>query len=356
MNNQHSSPSVLPTRTSPMTCAIVGCGRIAERHIKALDALPAHYTLTCAVDPNPSRRAAMHVPCVSSLNALLKAHSPEIIIICSPSGSHADQIERALRSGAHVVCEKPLAMSALRAHALDARARDLSRLLVPCYQTRALPSFQHLLAALERDALGPLHTVNMTLQWCRPQHYFDEEPWRGTLTGDGGVLVNQASHLLDWMMAVVGHAGIEQVFAWEQVLRRDIAAPDSVTMCWRGPSAQGTLSASVLAAPANFEATLTVLGDRGSVQLGGPHGHHITRWDVPDEPLDYDAINARTDAHKALGHLPLYESLVAWLSGERLDELEAMRQGALDVARCVDAVRASAQLERPVLWPMELDS
>jgi UDP-N-acetyl-2-amino-2-deoxyglucuronate dehydrogenase len=342
-----------------MTCAIVGCGRIAARHITALDALPTHYTLICAVEPDAARRATMHVPCFSSLKELLAAHSPDIVIICSPSGSHADQIERAIRAGAHVVCEKPVAMSARRASALDALARAHGRLLVPCYQTRLLPSFMHLLNTLDRGALGPLHTVNMSLQWCRPQRYFDEEPWRGTLTGDGGVLINQASHMLDWMMAVVGYVGISQIFAWEQVLRRAIAAPDSVTMCWRGPGAQGTLSATVLAAPSNFEATLTVLGDLGSVQLGGPHGHHVIRWDVPDghmSPLACEVFNASVDQHNARGHLPLYEALGAWLVGERLPLLESMRQGALDVARCVDAVRASTQLERPVRWPTELDS
>lgn len=344
-----------PSHTPPFRVALVGCGRIAAKHLDALAALPECFSLCAVVEPEVERfQGDRGVGRFASLEVLLAHEVPELVVICSPSGEHAAQAERALLAGAHVLCEKPIGMSLPEVDALIDLAKKQDRLLIPCHQTRVLPSFVALLDAVSSGELGALHTVNMTLQWSRPQRYFDEESWRGSLQSDGGVLLNQASHLLDWMLSVIdAGAEMSEIFAWERVLRREVEAPDHVVMCWRGPRAQGTLQATVLAEPRNFEAALTVMGDAGTIQLGGMHGRLITRWEVPDAPRDADEImriNELTSAHLLSGHKPLYEAVASWLSGERRERLEPFLRGARDVAQCVDLVRTSSMESRPMAW------
>ena len=341
----------------PASTLLVGFGRIGARHLACLEARPEAFSLIGVVEPCwPPQARVPALARFESLKLAMARARPELVVIASPSGAHAAQARLALKAGAHVVCEKPLAMSAAEAEALLALARRHDRLLIPCHQTRLMPGFERLEAAVAGGALGRLHAVNLSVQWARPQRYFDQAPWRGLSEQGGGVLMNQASHLLDRMLALMPCEQLEQIVAWSRTLRREIKAPDSVAAICRWPGGMATVSANVLAEPANFEATLTALGSGGSAQLGGERGERITRWEVPSLALssrELEAINRLAEEDADASRHRFYEALALWLGGEDTERLEALQRGAVQTLRFIERVEASSRANAPVSWHNE---
>ena len=352
----------------PLRTLLVGAGRIARRHITALAQLPEHFSLVGLVDPrfgdgeleqNQGDVWLASLPRYTSFDAdLLAHHAPDLVVLCSPSGIHHAQAHLALSSGAHVLCEKPVALSSAALHDLLSLASRSRRLLIPAHQTRTYPCFTHLRRWLHHDhLLGQLHTVNLSLQLSRPQSYFDEVPWRGSRSQDGGVLWNQAIHLVDWVVDLVGHAP-EQIFSLQPTLRRQIEAPDHASLLFTFPGGVANISASLLAAPANFSASIELLGDLGAIRLGGAGACHIEEVMLsPDAPraisrAEIDAINLETDLAITQAHQRLYRLAMAQLRGEprELEQLDATLSVAARVTRLLELAASSAAQQKLLPW------
>lgn len=343
-----SAPSLLPT-------LLVGCGRIARRHLAALDACGEAFSLCGVVEPAPCDGEApwdrLTAPRFATLEQALEATAPSLVVLCSPSGEHARQAEQALEAGAHVLCEKPVALCDAELARLEQLATTSQRLIFPCYQTRHSPLLRRVAEALTRGALGEVHTLEARLFWARPQRYFDEAPWRGTLAHDGGILFNQANHLLESVLALLGEP--EWVFAEQAALQRRIEAPDSAALLMRWPGTIGSLSATVLCEPHNLECSLTLLGSRGAIKLGGMACERLVWWEVPELPLDEQArlaLEAHTAEQLALGHLPLYRELLALLADAASAQAAPSHTlaPARRTARLLDAALRAQREQRPV--------
>jgi UDP-N-acetyl-2-amino-2-deoxyglucuronate dehydrogenase len=302
--------------------AVVGCGRIATNHFGALREHAQEAELVAVCDPDRAALdkavAATGAPGFDSLSALLDEAQPDIVVLCTPSGLHSQQAIKVAQRGCHVVTEKPMATR--WSDGLDmVRACDEAgvRLFV-VKQNRRNATLQLLKRAVEQGRFGRIFMVTINVFWSRPQQYYDSARWRGTWEFDGGALMNQASHyvdLIDWLVGPV-----ESVQAYIATLARNIQVEDTATVGvrWRS-GALGSINVTMLAYPKNFEGSVTILGEHGTVRIGGVAVNEIQQWQFADsrpEDKDVSAANNETTSVYGFGHPLYYENVIKALRGE----------------------------------------
>lgn len=250
--------------------ALVGCGRISERHLEAFREHAERVALVglCDTDPQALRMACEKTgaPGYPSLEALLQQADADVVTLTTPSGLHALQGVQVARSGRHVVTEKPMATRWEDGKRLVKACDEAGVRLFVVKQNRCNPTIRLLKRAIERHRFGRIYMVNVNVFWTRPQAYYDSAKWRGTWEFDGGAFMNQASHyvdLLDWLIGPV-----ESVQAFTATLARNIEVEDTGVMSikWRS-GALGSMSVTMLTYPKNFEGSITIIGERGTVRI-----------------------------------------------------------------------------------------
>lgn len=304
----------------------------------AIDALGRELRVVGAVDPDGEARrrasVALKSRCFESLEGLLKEESVDLVALATPTGYHPAQAIAAAEAGAHVLTEKPLGTCLQSAQTMVERVAYLKRRLFIVKQLRYHPLFLAVRDAVERGRFGRLHTIGMQIFWTRPQAYYDEAPWRGTRQLDGGALMNQASHyvdLLDWLFGPVA-----EVHAIGGALGRAIEVEDTavVTMTWE-EGFIGSLHVTMLAYPRNLATSLTVIGEKGSVRLGGPLCDRIEAWEFADPDPQDDRVQelaAAVGPTLQRGHEGVYRHVVKSIRGAEscaVDGLEGLRSLAI---------------------------
>ena len=315
--------------TAPGTfrIALVGCGRISRNHVDAVSKIDG-LEIVAACDENEERARAvgesLGAPWFTDYEAMLKQVECEVVTIATPSAFHPLQGVAAARAGKHVVTEKPMAISLKGADDL-VRACDTAKVhLFVVKQNRLNAPVQMLKRAVEKGRFGRLYLGNCTVRWARPQEYYDQAPWRGTWEFDGGAFMNQASHYVDLIQWVLGP--VESVIAKTATLARRIETEDTGVAVLRFRSgALGVIEVTMLAYPRNMEGSITVLGERGSVKIGGTAVNRVEHWEFAD--ADPDDETARTlDSNPpnvyGYGHEGYYRNVLAVLRGEATAETD----------------------------------
>jgi UDP-N-acetyl-2-amino-2-deoxyglucuronate dehydrogenase len=185
-------------------------------------------------------------------------------------------------------------------------------------QNRRNATLQLVKRAIEQRRFGRINSVAINVFWARPQEYYDSAKWRGTWEFDGGAFMNQASHyidLLDWLIGPV-----ESVMAFTGTLARSIEVEDTgvAALRWRSGTI-GTLTVTMLTYPKNFEGSITILGEKGAVRIGGVAVNEIEHWEFADErPEDADIKQAsyETTSVYGFGHPLYYDNVIKTLQGE----------------------------------------
>ena len=306
---------------APLDIALVGCGRVARKHIRAIESLNGTLRVVGSVDPDTRARQEasklLDTPGFETLDELLDARSVDMVTLATPTGLHPRQAIRAAEAGAHVLTEKPLGTSLDDAQTMVRRVAEAGRRLFVVKQLRHHPLFLAVRQAVQDGRFGRLHTVGLQIFWTRPQEYYDEADWRGTRKLDGGALMNQASHyvdLLDWMFGPV--AGVHAVGG---ALGRRIEVEDTavVSLNWQ-EGFVGSLHVTMLAYPRNLATSLTVIGEEGTVRLDGPLCNRVDAWDFADDaPMDDEIEQLAAAVPDALsrGHEQVYRNVVDDLRG-----------------------------------------
>jgi UDP-N-acetyl-2-amino-2-deoxyglucuronate dehydrogenase len=310
-------------KDTPLRLVLVGCGRISDRHFDAIDANPG-LTLVAVCDDIPERaRVAgekLSVPAFTSYSAMLKETEADAVVICTPSGLHARHGMMAAERGLHVICEKPMATRLEEADALVRTCDDAEVHLFVVKQNRLNPGVQLLKKAIEQGRFGRVYMASARVFWNRPQHYYDQAPWRGTWEFDGGAFMNQASHYVDLIQWLMGP--VESVTAKTATLARRIESEDTGAALLRFRSgALGVLEVTMLTFPHNLEGSITILGERGTVRIGGTALNRVEHWEFAeydDADRDAEALRAAPEplAVYGSGHRPYYENVVKVLRGE----------------------------------------
>tara|TARA_A100001391_G_scaffold125291_1_gene85455 strand:+ start:1266 stop:2315 length:1050 start_codon:yes stop_codon:yes gene_type:complete len=336
--------------------AIVGCGRISRNHFASVEKYPNDIELVAICDTNSHVLSAhaekLKVPAYRSLEEMLKTEKIDLVVLCTPSGIHANQAELAAKYNVNVMTEKPMA-TRWQDGVRMVRACDQANVrLFVVKQNRLNTTLQLLKRAVETKRFGKIHMVHLNVFWTRPQEYYDQGKWRGTWEFDGGAFMNQASHyvdLLDWLIGPV-----EKVQAMMST-SRDIEVEDTgvLNVKWRN-GALGSMSVTMLTYPENLEGSITILGEKGSVRVGGVAVNDIQLWQF-DQPEDYDheiqTANYQTTSVYGFGHPFYYKNVIDTLRGEAEAETDG-REGLKSLELLIAAYLA-ARDGKTISLPLE---
>ncbi len=306
---------------SEFRIALVGCGRISANHfdaIRKVDGLAL--VAVCDTVEERARTAgeAQGVFWFTSLAEMLARVECDVVVIATPSGLHPEHGVLAARAGKHIVTEKPMAISLAGADELVGACDEAGVHLFVVKQNRLNPPVQLLKRAIDRGRFGRLYLVNTTVRWSRPQEYYDQAPWRGTWKYDGGAFMNQASHYVDLVQWLGG--AVDSVVAKTATMARSIETEDTgVAVLKFASGALGTIEVTMLTYPKNMEGSITVLGEKGTVKIGGTAVNKIEHWEFADaDPDDALVGSADTDPPSVygFGHEGYYRNVLAVLRGE----------------------------------------
>ncbi|ADJ65664.1 Gfo/Idh/MocA family oxidoreductase [Herbaspirillum seropedicae] len=336
---------------------IVGCGRISKNHFGSIEKHADEMELIaiCDIDPVTLAEHAekYNVPAYSTMEEMLEKEQLDLVALCTPSGSHPEQTVLAAKHRIHVMTEKPMAT----------RWKDGVRMVKACdeagvhlfvvKQNRRNTTLQLLKRAVTEKRFGKIHMVHLNVFWTRPQSYYDQgNGWRGTWEFDGGAFMNQASHyvdLLDWLIGPV-----EKVQAMMSTTR-DIEVEDTgvLNVKWRN-GALGSMSVTMLTYPKNLEGSITILGEKGTVRVGGVAVNDIQLWQF-EEPRDYDhqiqEANYETTSVYGFGHPLYYKNVIDVMRGLAAPETDG-REGLKSLELLI-AAYLSARDGTTVSLPLE---
>jgi UDP-N-acetyl-2-amino-2-deoxyglucuronate dehydrogenase len=307
--------------------ALVGCGRISKSHVEALAGLTdAELVACCDVVPARAEAIASKTDCAaySDYERMLRETKCDVVSLCTPSGLHPSQAALAAKYGRHVLSEKPLGV---RLDDVDEAIRACDAAGVHLFvvkQNRFNRTVRLARQALEMGRFGRIYMVLSSVLWARPQEYYDAARWRGTWEYDGGCLCNQAAHYVDLVQWMGG--AVESVQAYSATQGRRIEAEDSIVVNLRFRSgALGSINVTTLAYPKNLEGSLTILGEKGTVKIGGFALNHFERWEFDSgHPMDEEIQSAATNPPNVygFGHLDYYRHVLDVLNGQGEAEVD----------------------------------
>ena len=298
--------------------ALVGCGRIAKRHSELLGFNEINGAKLVSVCDNVIDKAnkiaeQFKVSSYQDMDEMMKSESIDVVVVLTPSGLHAEHVINLSKYGKHIMVEKPMALT----------VKDTENMIYACdvnniklfiiKQNRFNVPVVKLREALDAGRFGKLTLGTVRVRWARHQAYYDQDPWRGTWAMDGGVLTNQASHhvdMLEWMMG-----DVESVFAKMTTALADVETEDTaiVTLKFKN-GALGIIEATTATRPTNLEGSISILGEHGTVVVGGVAVNEMQTWVFEDEQEGDSSVLEEFSVNPpnvyGFGHQAYYEHVV----------------------------------------------
>ena len=300
--------------------ALIGCGRIAARHAENISKV-GRLQAVCDVVPQRAETFSKAYAAIAytSIDALLeKEAGVDVVSICTPNGFHAEHAIKALRSGKHVLCEKPMCLTTAAAWQMIDTEKFSGKKLFVVKSTRFNPYLQGLKKKLEAKALGQVYSFQLSCFWNRPSEYYTD--WRGKLFPDGGTLYTQFSHYIDALLWLLGDVeqvyGFSKKFAHPQIEFEDTG----VAALQLANGVLGTLNWSVNTFQKNYEIGLTLLAEKGTICLGGPYLNELNyafpNMDLGITPEQRVANEYGFYTGSMSNHKEVYENLVHALNND----------------------------------------
>lgn len=302
-----------------MNFAIIGCGRIAQRHAEHIkNTQGAQLTMCYDVVPEKAEQLANEHDAIAaySLEEVLKSDNVDIVSICSPNGLHAKHSISSLNAGKHVLCEKPMAISAYDCgEMIQAAERNNKRLFV-IKQNRFNPPVAAVKELIVSGQLGKVFSVQLSCFWNRNENYYLNS-WKGTKELDGGTLFTQFSHFVDLLYFLVGD--VKEVCAFgDNFNHKDtIEFEDTGVVALKFHSgALGTINYTVNSYPRNMEGSLTIFAEKGTIKIGGQYLNELEYFQVEgmDAPPELEVGNKPNNYGEYQGsmsnHDKIYQNVV----------------------------------------------
>jgi len=259
--------------TKKLQFGIIGCGVIGRIHAEAITSLP-DAQLVAVADSIPERAQklaeAFHVTPYSDFQEMLADEQLDVVDICTPSGQHGEEACEAMRSGRHVIIEKPMDIRRAAIEEMLRAQREAGVKLAVISQHRFDPVTRQVHELVEEQAFGRLVLGNAIIPWWRSQAYYDSGAWRGTWELDGGgVLMNQSIHSIDLLQWLMGP--VRSVFAYTDTLVHRMETEDvGVAVLRFANGALGTIAATTGAYP-GVSTRIEIYGDKGSAVIEDDH-------------------------------------------------------------------------------------
>ena len=255
--------------------AIIGCGNIAERHAKQISACGAELIACCDINQVKAKEFSDKFQIKYFLNVDDMLHNEsriDIVSVCSPNGLHYIHTILVLKSGKHVVCEKPMALDIEHCRVMIEQAAINHKNLFMVMQNRFNPPVVELKKIIDHQYLGNISNVHLSCYWNRNEDYYKNSSWKGSKKLDGGILYTQFSHFIDILIWLFGDVDLINATIGNFNHKDIIEIEDSgiVSLLFKN-SILCTINYSVNAYKKNFEGSLTIIGENGTVKIGGKY-------------------------------------------------------------------------------------
>ncbi|MBI9074140.1 MAG: Gfo/Idh/MocA family oxidoreductase [Desulfatibacillum sp.] len=322
---------------------IVGAGRVVSgRYVEVFnkELKNARAVMICDLVPERAEKMAGLMDCkvASSYEEILASPDVDAVLVCTESGNHTGHTRQALMAGKHVIVEKPPAMLPDEVMEMEALAREKGLMYAPVFQNRLNPSIKKLKTTLEAGRFGKIVLATIRLRWCRRQDYY-EDGWHGTWKMDGGVVNQQAIHhvdALEWICGPVTNVCAAQANALNKLEAEDT----TVATVQLASGALGVIEATTAARPEDFEASISVVGEKGMVVIGGIALNRIDTWTFVEKDPEDDSVPEKfsqvVPTGYGLSHGPLLQDIVDRLAAGNLEPPIS----AASAARTVSLVHA----------------
>jgi len=329
---------------------IAGCGSIGKRHIAVLDA-ERGAELAAICDNNRDALDAQlnlypYLNGYDSFDAMLNAGGFDIVCIATPHALHADMTIQALEAGYHVMVEKPMALNMEDCRRMNTCAERTGKKLWVVKQNRHNVPIRLAKDAMDRGLLGKIFMVKCDILWNRYQGYYDDSPWRGRITTEGGALFTQASHFIDLLIWWCGD--VTESKAHIETQNHKIETEDSGIAYLKFESGTlGSLVWTTCVHNKNYEGSITIIGETGTIKIGGRYLNKIEFWDVQGYPLPENVeFSDKPNAYgkyqgTSSNHDKVYAALIAYLEAGKnatVDGFEGMKSIA-----AIEAIYANAR-------------
>lgn len=346
-----------------MKYALIGCGRIAINHVKAVLNNKLEFVAACDVQPDNielllSKQGLdtdTSIARYTDYKKMIDEHPEiELAAIATPSGLHAEIALYCIDRGINVIIEKPIAMSMNDADEIIKRSEQKGVVVCACHQNRFNVAVQKTRKALEAGRFGKLSHGSIHVRWNRNSNYYEQAPWRGTWAEDGGCLMNQCIHgidLLRWMMG----EDIDTVYGVTRQQQHPYLEAEDIGMAVLTfkNGAVATIEGTTNVYPRNLEETLYMFGEKGTVKIGGKSTNNLDVWDFIDETEEdkkNKGLEEQTSNVYGNGHTSLYADVIEAITEHRKPYVDAVAgRNALEV---VLAIYKSAKTGQPVKLPL----
>ena len=311
--------------------AIVGCGSIGKRHIAVVDAAEdAELAAICDIEEQRCKElseAYGGIPYFTDYATMLNSIEVDVINICTPHGLHAEMSIDAANAGKNILVEKPMALNVADCHRMIEAAKENGVKLMVVKQNRYNVPIALTKKALESGFLGKIFMVQCNVLWNRHQGYYNDSNWRGSSKLEGGALHTQVSHFIDLMIWWFG----DVVDAKTDIatLNHTIEIEDcGQTLLKFKSGTMGTIVWTTCVYNKNYEGSITIVGEHGTIKIGGQYLNKIDFWDVKSYPLPDDIdFNDKPNAYgkyqgTSSNHDKVVHDVVAELLNERHNVVE----------------------------------
>ncbi len=346
-----------------MKYALIGCGRIATNHVKAVLNNHLEFAAVCDVVPEQMENLlAKHelqndssIHRYTDYKEMIEQEQPQLVGIATESGVHAEIALYCIDHGVNVIIEKPMAMSIADANEIIRRSEEKGVKVSACHQNRFNVAVQQMRKALEAGRFGKLSHGSIHVRWNRNRDYYDQAKWRGTWAQDGGALMNQCIHGIDLLRWMMGEEIDEVYGVTRQQFHHYLEAEDiGMAVVKFKNGAVATIEGTTNVYPKNLEETLYLFGENGTVKLGGKSTNNIDVWDFADEGEEDQKNKGLQEATSNVygnGHTSLYADMIDAIQNNRRPYVDAYAgKNALEL---VLAIYKSQKEGRPVKLPLE---
>lgn len=318
-----------------MKYALIGCGRIATNHVKAVLNNNLEFVAACDVLPEHIEELlAKHdlqndasIKRYTDYKKMIEENEIELVGIATESGIHAEIALYCIDHGINLIIEKPMAMSMEDATEIIKRAEKNGIKVSACHQNRFNVAVQEMRKAVEAGRFGRLSHGSIHVRWNRNQGYYTQAPWRGTWAQDGGALMNQCIHGIDLLRWMLGNE-IDEVYGVTRQQFHDYLEAEDIGMAvvkFKN-GAVATIEGTTNVYPQNLEETLYLFGENGTVKLGGKSTNNIDVWNFADETEEDQANKGLEEATSNVygnGHTSLYADVIDAIKNDRAPYVDA---------------------------------
>jgi predicted dehydrogenase len=319
--------------------AVIGYGRIGKRHAAIIDGYE-NAELVAVCDIKEEKKGSVNVPFFKNIKELLNANlSIDVICICTPNGLHAEHALQVLEARKNVVIEKPMALKKVDCEAIIFKSLQVSKQVFCVMQNRYSPPAQWLYKVLNDSLLGKVYMVQINCFWNRDDRYYTPDTWHGSKDLDGGTLFTQFSHFIDIMYWLFGDITNIQAAFQNFSHKKTINFEDTGLVHFDFVNGgKGCFNYSTSIFNQNFESTLTIVGEKGTIKVGGQYMEkveycHIENYEMPTLPPSNPPNDYGTYKGSAANHHYIIENVV-----EVLNDKTTITTNALEGMKVVDII------------------